>query len=138
PHADDADSRRRFLREAEITAGLQHPGIVPVYGRLEDELGRPCYAMRFIEGQSLKEAIERFHAADQAQREPSERSLAFRQLLTSFVAVCKTMAYAHSRGILHRDLKPANIMLGKYGEVLVVDWGVAKPFARSDAERATG
>jgi serine/threonine protein kinase len=138
-YADNPESRRRFLREAEITGRLEHPGVVPVHGLGQDPDGRPCYAMRFIEGESLKEAIERFHWPGQSGgqhshargadlTDPGERRLMLRQLLTSFVAVCKTMAYAHSRGILHRDLKPANIMLGKFGETLVVDWGLAKTF----------
>jgi tetratricopeptide (TPR) repeat protein len=116
PQADDADSRRRFLREAEITARLQHPGIVPVYGLVADDLGRPCYAMRFVEGASLKDAVENFHRADRAGRDPGERRLALRALLAAFAAACKTLAYAHSRGVVHCDLKPANIMLGGYGE----------------------
>jgi serine/threonine-protein kinase len=137
-HADNADSQRRFLREAEITGRLDHPGIVPVHGLGKDAEGRPCYAMRFIQGESLKDAIHRFHAADKPGRDASERRLALRELLTSFVTVCKTMAYAHSRGVLHRDLKPANIMLGKYGETLVVDWGLAKTFERDEAARLQG
>jgi serine/threonine-protein kinase len=137
-HADNAESRRRFLREAEVTGRLEHPGVVPVYGLGQDGDGRPCYAMRLIQGESLKEATERFHAAEKAGRDPGERRLALRLLLTSFVAVCKTMAYAHSRGVLHRDLKPANIMLGKYGETLVVDWGLAKTFERDDKARLQG
>jgi serine/threonine protein kinase len=128
-YADDDEIRRRFLREAEITARLQHPGIVPVYGLVHDDQGRPSYAMRFIEGDSLKDAIAHFHGADRAGRDAGERNLALRALLAQLVAVCKTMAYAHSRGIIHRDLKPGNIMLGQYGEALVVDWGLARPFA---------
>jgi tetratricopeptide (TPR) repeat protein/tRNA A-37 threonylcarbamoyl transferase component Bud32 len=137
-HADNPESRRRFLREAEITGRLEHPGVVPVHGLGQDADGRPCYAMRFIQGESLKDAIQKFHAAEKEGKDPGERRLAFRQLLTSFVSVCKTMAYAHSRGVLHRDLKPANIMLGKYGETLVVDWGLAKAFDRDDEARALG
>jgi WD40 repeat protein/serine/threonine protein kinase/tetratricopeptide (TPR) repeat protein len=137
-HAGNADSRRRFLREAEVTARLEHPGVVPVHGLGQDSDGRPCYAMRFIQGQSLKEAIQRFHAADKPGRDPGERRLALRQLLTSFVTVCKPVAYAHSRGILHRDLKPANVMVGKYGETLVVDWGLAKAFDRDETARSLG
>jgi tRNA A-37 threonylcarbamoyl transferase component Bud32 len=137
-HADNADSRRRFLREAEVTARLEHPGVVPVYGIGQDADGRPCYAMRFIQGQSLRDGINRFHAPDKPGRDPGERRLALRQLLTSFVTVCKTMAYAHSRGILHRDLKPDNIMLGKYGEALVVDWGLARAFQRDEMARSLG
>src|SRR5262245_56334341 len=82
--------------------------------------------MRFIRGNSLRKAIEQFHAADKAHRNPSERSLAFRNLLRRFVDVCNSVAYAHSRGVVHRDLKPANVMLGSFGETLVVDWGLAK------------
>jgi WD40 repeat protein/tetratricopeptide (TPR) repeat protein/tRNA A-37 threonylcarbamoyl transferase component Bud32 len=137
-HADNPESRRRFLREAEITGRLEHPGVVPVHGLGQDAEGRPCYAMRFIQGESLKDAIVRFHAQEKPGRDPGERRLALRQLLTSFVAVCKTMAYAHSRGVLHRDLKPANIMLGKYGETLVVDWGLARTFERDEVARSHG
>jgi tetratricopeptide (TPR) repeat protein/tRNA A-37 threonylcarbamoyl transferase component Bud32 len=136
--AGDEDSRRRFLLEAEITSKLEHPGVVPVYGLVQGAGGTPCYAMRFVQGEPLKEAIERFHAAEGPGRDPGQRRLALRQLLGRFIAVCNTVAYAHSRGIVHRDLKPANILLGKYGETLVVDWGLAKPFARTEAERSSG
>src|SRR5262249_55526544 len=112
--------------------------IVPVYGLVQGEDGRPCYAMRFIQGETLKEAIDRFHQDDRPGRDPGERSLALRQLLTRFVAVCNTVAYAHSRGVVHRDLKPANVMLGKYGETLLVDWGLAKAVGRDEAARAGG
>jgi tetratricopeptide (TPR) repeat protein/tRNA A-37 threonylcarbamoyl transferase component Bud32 len=137
--AESPDSRRRFLREAEITSKLEHPGVVPIHGLVADEHAQPCYAMRFIEGESLKDAIQRFHDGDRdPRRDPGERNLAFRQLLGQFVAVCKTMAFAHNRGVIHRDLKPANIMLGKYGETLVVDWGLAKTVERSAEARSSG
>ena len=126
-HADHPESRSRFVREAEITGGLEHPGIVPVYGLGAYPDGRPFYAMRFIKGDSLQEAIARFHEADGGKRDPRERTLALRQLLGRFIDVCDAIAYAHSRGVLHRDLKPGNVMLGPYGETLVVDWGLAKP-----------
>ena len=80
-HADDPASRARFLLEAEVTGGLEHPGVVPVYGLGQYADGRPFYAMRFIKGDSLKEAIERFHKAEVSGRDPGERSLAFRKLL---------------------------------------------------------
>jgi serine/threonine protein kinase/tetratricopeptide (TPR) repeat protein len=133
-HAHDTDSRNRFLFEAEITSRLEHPGVIPVYGLGVNEKGRPYYAMRFIRGESLKESIARFHRADGPNREPGERSLALRELLGRFINVCNTIAYAHGRGVLHRDLKPANVMLGDYGETLVVDWGLAKITGRPDGE----
>jgi tetratricopeptide (TPR) repeat protein/tRNA A-37 threonylcarbamoyl transferase component Bud32 len=135
-HADDPLSRSRFLREAEITGRLEHPGIVPVYGLGAHPDGRPFYAMRFIQGDSLKDAIARFHEADVRQRNPGERALALRELLGRFVVVCNAVAYAHSRGVLHRDLKPANVMLGPYGETLVVDWGLAKVLSSEGGEAA--
>lgn len=141
--AGDPVGRERFFREARITGRLQHPGIVPVYGLGHDSAGRPCYAMRFVEGESLAEAIRRYHtnlmAAD------GSPPLTLRQLLQRFVAACNAVAYAHSRGIIHRDLKPQNIMLGRYGETLVVDWGLAKSICDMDSappangpEEATG
>ena len=131
-HADDPQSRSRFLLEAEVTGRLEHPGVVPVYGLGTYADGRPFYAMRFIQGDSLKEAIARFHGAEAARRDRGENTLRLRQLLRRFIDVCNVMAYAHSRGILHRDLKPGNIMLGQYGETLVVDWGLAKVIGQSD------
>jgi tRNA A-37 threonylcarbamoyl transferase component Bud32 len=137
-YADHSESRTRFVREAEITGALEHPGVVPVYGLGQYADGRPFYAMRFIHGDSFKEAIERFHRAEARRRDRGGRILELRQLLNRFIAVCNTMAYAHSRGVLHRDLKPANVMLGNYGETLVVDWGLAKQFERTEVERASG
>ncbi|WP_152049730.1 serine/threonine-protein kinase [Tautonia marina] len=124
--ADRDASRKRFEREARITGMLQHPGIVPVYSLGRDELGRPFYAMRFIEGKSLKEALADEYATAGGNDDPSARLLRLRELLGRFLAACDAIAYAHSRGVIHRDLKPANIMLGPFGETLVVDWGLAK------------
>jgi hypothetical protein len=120
-HADDPVSRQRFVAEAEITGGLEHPGVVPVYGLGTYAGGRPYYAMRFIKGDSLKEAIEHFHSDDALKSDPGRRSLELRKLLHRFLDVCNAVDYAHSRGVIHRDLKPANIILGKHGETLVVD-----------------
>src|SRR4029077_15574175 len=108
---------------------LEHPGIVPVYGLGKYADGRPFYAMRRIQGHSLKDPIAAFHQTDRVEAGLGERTLGFRKPLRHFVDVCNTVAYAHSRGILHRDIKPANIMLGNYGETCVVDWGLAKPLA---------
>ncbi len=131
-HADDEASRRRFLVEAEITGGMEHPGIVPVYGLGTYGDGRPYYAMRFIRGDSLKEAIERFHADAGLRTDPGKRSLELRKLLRRFTDVCNAIDYAHSRGVLHRDLKPGNVVVGKHGETLVVDWGLAKATGQAD------
>jgi serine/threonine-protein kinase len=121
-HAHHSESRTRFLLEAELTGQLEHPCIVPVYGLGVYPDGRPYYAIRLIQGESLKEAIDHFHKA-----ETKDSALELRQLLRRFLDVCNAVAYAHSRGVIHRDLKPDNIMLGKFGETLVVDWGLAKP-----------
>jgi serine/threonine protein kinase len=129
-HAHDPDSRNRFVQEAEITGRLEHPGIIPIYGLGTYDDGRPFYAMRFIKGDNLTDAIGRFHEADVPGRDPGERTLALRELLRRFLDVCNAMGYAHNQGILHRDLKPNNILLGPYGETLVVDWGLAKPVGR--------
>ena len=129
-HADHPQSRARFTLEAEITGGLEHPSIVPVYGLGTYADGRPYYAMRFIRGDSLAERIEKFHKSDATGLNTGERTLELHKLLRRFIDVCEAIQYAHDRGVLHRDLKPGNIMLGKYGETLVVDWGLAKPLTR--------
>jgi serine/threonine protein kinase len=134
-YAGRADVRARFEREAEITSRLEHPGVVPVYGMGHDASGQPFYAMRFIQGQTLQDALNDFHARHRVGSEARARLLALRPLLTRFISVCQTVAYAHSRGVIHRDLKPANIILGRYGETLVVDWGLAKVVGREEPHR---
>ncbi len=130
-HADDSDSQSRFVLEAEITGGLEHPGIVPVYGKGMDEAGRPYYAMRLVRGESLKQAIKNFHESCD-NLAAGYNSIEFRRLLGRLVDVCDAVAYAHSRGVLHRDIKPGNIILGPYGETLLVDWGLAKLIGKVD------
>jgi serine/threonine-protein kinase len=121
----------RFLKEAQITGQLEHPGIVPIYEvsrRPADQA--PYYTMRFVRGLTLSEAT----AAYRAKRSRGEAGpLALRELLSAFVAVCNAVAYAHSRGVIHRDLKPQNVVLGDYGEVIVLDWGLAKLVDLTDA-----
>jgi tRNA A-37 threonylcarbamoyl transferase component Bud32 len=123
--ANDPVSRERFQLEAELTGGLQHPGVVQIhdFGVMND--GRPFYTMPYIHGETLQHAIERFHSPTDPH-DVHARNLAFRELLSRFVSVCNTVAYAHSRGVIHRDLKPGNVMLGKFGETLVLDWGLAR------------
>jgi serine/threonine-protein kinase len=129
-HAHHQESRTRFLIEAEVTGGLEHPGIVPVYGLGQYEDGRPYYAMRFIRGESLRKALDHYHKTEAAHGDAGARELELRQLLGRFIDVCDAIYYSHTRGVLHRDLKPDNIMLGDFGETLVVDWGLAKPLDR--------
>jgi eukaryotic-like serine/threonine-protein kinase len=125
-------ARRRFLREAALTARLQHPGIVPIYDLGQDEAG-PFYTMPFIQGRTLQEAIDAFHGEQAPGRDPGGRGLRLRELLQHLIAACNTVAYAHDQGVVHRDLKPSNIMLGPYGETLVLDWGLAKRFGPGEA-----
>ncbi len=116
----------RFLREATLTARLQHPGIVPIYeaGRWPD--GSPFFAMKLVEGRSLDKAIK-------SAATPRERL----SLLANVIAVADALAYAHSRRVIHRDLKPANILVGDYGETVVIDWGLGKDLrAEQDADLA--
>jgi tetratricopeptide (TPR) repeat protein/tRNA A-37 threonylcarbamoyl transferase component Bud32 len=120
-YCDQPEMIRRFVEEAQIGGQLQHPGIVPVYelGTLADH--RPYFAMKLIKGRTLAELLAgRKSAHDNGSH-----------LLAIFEAVCQTMAYAHARGVIHRDLKPANIMVGSFGEVQVMDWGVAKVLGQS-------
>jgi WD40 repeat protein/serine/threonine protein kinase len=137
-HAHDPTSQARFLLEARLTGRLEHPGIVPVYGLGRYSDGRPYYAMRLIQGETLGRAIERFYSQEETPREPARREIAFRRLLRSLIDACNAVAYAHSRGVVHRDLKPDNIMLGRFGETLVVDWGLAKSIAAPDPAATAG
>jgi serine/threonine-protein kinase len=127
-HVGKPEFRRRFLSEARITAQLQHPGIVTVYEAGEDSNGRPHYVMRLVKGQSL---------ARLRRTEPhfvEDRS----RFLKVFEKVCEAVAFAHAHGVIHRDLKPANIMVGQFGIVKVMDWGVAKVVPRpGEAKPAT-
>jgi eukaryotic-like serine/threonine-protein kinase len=127
PHLlGDAESCRRFAWEARITAKLEHPGIVPIYGIGVDDEGHDCYAMRLVEGETLTKAIAAYHATDPHHGGQVARNKALRFLVARFKSACVTVAYAHSQGVIHRDLKPDNIMLGPFEETLVLDWGLAK------------
>jgi serine/threonine-protein kinase len=123
---DHAPERSRFLREARATAQLEHPGIVPVHelGRTED--GRVYFTMKHVRGDTLEDVLVRLKAADAAT---AERYTLVR-LLGVFSQICQAVAFAHSRGVIHRDLKPDNVLLGRFGEVLVMDWGLVKVIGR--------
>ncbi len=113
----------RFLEEAQITGQLEHPGIVPIYDIGYQENGTPFYAMKLVRGETMEKEIDSFH---QLPKGSPEWTLTFRRLLASFIDICNALAFAHDRGVLHRDLKPLNVMIGAFGETLVLDWGLAK------------
>lgn len=125
---------RRFHAETELTAALEHPGIIPIYAKGLDSQGEDFYAMRLIRqggASTLAMAIQEFHEDLEPSKKPDQehrthRLDQFRQLIRTLVNVADTIAYTHSHGIVHRDLKPANILLGPYGETLIADWGLAK------------
>lgn len=120
----------QFKVEAEVTGRLDHPGVVPVYGIGQDWQGRPFYVMRLINGRELRQAIQEYHESSDAKWGGKQsRELLF-NLLEHLISACNTVAYAHHVGIIHCDLKPANIMIGKYGETFVLDWGLAMNFER--------
>jgi serine/threonine-protein kinase len=130
---DEPQDRARFLLEAEITARLEHPGIVPVHDFAGgDGDSRPYYVMRLIRGDTLKDAISVFHDDPALRDDPPARALALQKLLRRFLDVCDAVDYAHARGVLHRDIKPSNVVVGKHGETILIDWGLAKAVGRSD------
>jgi serine/threonine protein kinase/tetratricopeptide (TPR) repeat protein len=127
------EHKDRFRVEAQVTGQLEHPGIVPVHDLGVDEQGRPFYIMSFVHGRTLSDAIAEHHADNPHAGESREVREA--RLLEIFVKICEAVAYAHHRGVLHRDLKPANVMLGPFGEVLVLDWGMAKVQGQPESAR---
>lgn len=136
--ADQAQSeinRQRFFREAQITAQLTHPGTVPVYDYGEED-GRSFYTMKFVRGKTLAETIAEYHEWRQQQQNAGITSRLI-QLLNQFLSVCNTIAFAHSRKILHRDLKAENIIIGSFGEVVVLDWGLAKQLDEQNQQLET-
>jgi serine/threonine-protein kinase len=126
-HADKTEFARRFVEEARIAGQLQHPGIAPVYqlGVFSD--GRPYFTMKLVKGQTLAVMLA-------ARPGPAAE---WPRFLGIFAQVCQTLAYAHARGVIHRDLKPSNVMVGTFGEVQVMDWGLAKVLPPGDAKEAS-
>jgi eukaryotic-like serine/threonine-protein kinase len=130
--AHDRSARSRFVREVQVTAQLDHPHIVPVYGLEVASGGRPAYAMKLVEGQTFGQLIADARAAWEQDGQPDE-DLALPARLEHFLKVCDAIAYAHDRGVVHRDLKPANLMLGRHNEVYVMDWGICRLLAQPAA-----
>lgn len=118
-------TQSRFVTEAQQTATLDHPGIIPVHDFGVTASGAPYFTMKLVNGRTLEEAIEL------SRSESSAWSLT--RILGAFIKACEALSYAHSKGVIHRDLKPSNIMLGKFGEVYVVDWGLLKKLDRSES-----
>ncbi len=128
PEIESGGARQRFMREVQITAQLDHPHIVPVYG-LENAFGQPAYAMKLVAGKTFAELLRETEVFYEGGKRPDEaHSLAMR--LEHFLKVCDALAYAHDKGVIHRDLKPANLMLGRHNEVYVMDWGICRVAAR--------
>ena len=123
--ADRGEAERRFVREALLTARLQHPAIVPIYEAGRWPSGEPFYAMKLVSGRSLFDVI--------AERPTLDERLA---LLPSVLTVAEAVAYAHAHGVIHRDLKPENVLVGEYGETVVIDWGLAKDLRAGDDDAA--
>ncbi|MCB9713713.1 MAG: protein kinase [Myxococcales bacterium] len=123
-------SRARFMREARIQGQLEHPAVVPVYDISETPDGRPYFTMKRVSGVTLEEVITSLRKGTPEAKESYSR----RRLLEAFARVCLTVDYVHHSGVLHRDLKPANVMLGRFGEVYLLDWGLAKLFRDEEDE----
>ena len=126
----DSSGRERFLAEAMITGNLQHPNIIPVHSLAVDSRGRDYFTMPVVQGRGLDDVIHALAANDPA----TVAEFTLPRLVAILVAVADAVAYAHARGVVHRDLKPQNIMLGRFGEVFVLDWGIAKLMNRPASE----
>ncbi|HVU00097.1 MAG TPA: serine/threonine-protein kinase [Polyangiaceae bacterium] len=133
-HAEAAsdEAMLRFADEVRIVGQLEHPAIVPVYDVGRDESGQVYLVMKHLSGETMEQVIEKLRSGDATYRE--KYSFDFRAHL--FLGVLDAMRYAHARGVIHRDLKPANVMIGPYGEVTVLDWGIAKPIHRKEGTEA--
>jgi serine/threonine protein kinase len=121
-HRDNSDVTRRFLREARVTALIQHPSTVPIYEMGLDPDGNPFFTMKEIRGESLNIILKGISARDRKMDRFRSREV----LIDLLIQVGQALAYAHACGVVHRDIKPGNIMVGAFGEVMVMDWGVAK------------
>lgn len=116
---------RRFLKEARITSQLTHPAIIPIYSIHDDE-NLVYYTMPYVEGKTLKQILRNARSREKEGNKSEQHEGSITSLIRIFLSVCQAVGYAHSKGVLHRDLKPENVIVGKYGEVLILDWGLAK------------
>jgi len=132
---DHPQIRSRFLKEAHITCQLTHPAIIPIY-TIQKSKAATYYTMPFVEGETLKEIIRKTYRQEKRGEKLNHIGGSIPALMRIFITVCQAIAYAHSKGVIHRDLKPENIIVGKYGEVLILDWGLAK-FISAPSEEHT-
>ena len=126
------DATGRFLREARVQGQLEHPGIVPVYDLAIGATGAPYFTMKRVQGHTLREVLDGLVKRDPATLASFNR----RRVLGALEQVCQAVAFAHVRGVIHRDLKPENVMVGEFGEVLVLDWGIARLRDRTEPPAA--
>ncbi len=128
--ADDAFEQKRFLREARVTAMLQHPNTIPIYELSRDNRGHYFFTMKLVEGYTLREVL------DMAIEDGTQAvdGYGFHRMVTILIQVANALDYAHSHGVVHRDIKPGNILMGPFGEVLLLDWGLAKVWSEKPEE----
>ena len=151
--ADSEEHRLRFLEEAQVTGQLEHPNIVPIHDLGKDADGNLYFTMKLVKGKSLGEILKAQRSSALQSGESEDAGLetsatmatpgtthhwSLAELLGVLLKICDGMAFAHSRGVIHRDLKPDNIMVGEFGEVQIMDWGLAKVLARSEERGAGG
>ncbi len=129
--ADDVIEVQRFLREARVTANIAHSGTVPVYELGRDRMGKLFFTMKRVRGRDLREIILALKAGDPA----TQRAFPVSVLIDVLLQVCRTLAHAHSRGVIHRDLKPANVLTGEFGATYLIDWGLAKVWGEPDLNK---
>ncbi|MBK6534374.1 MAG: serine/threonine protein kinase [Deltaproteobacteria bacterium] len=123
PEHANTSALLRFAQEVRTIGSLEHPNIVPVHDVGIDEEGKHYFVMKYVEGETLESVIEKLQAHDPA----TERRFPIEARAQLFLGILRAVQYAHARGIIHRDIKPANIMVGPYGEVMLMDWGLARP-----------
>ncbi|MCA9503681.1 MAG: serine/threonine protein kinase [Spirochaetaceae bacterium] len=128
--ADDPFERKRFLREARVTAMLQHPNTIPVYELSRNNRGHYYFTMKLVEGYTLREILD----LDNEQGSQPVDGYGFHRFVTILIQIANALDYAHTHGVVHRDIKPANILMGPFGEVLLLDWGLAKVWSETPEE----